>query len=173
MKKGLLVCLGMLLLVNCYPVLGNDAPIIEISANFTNSSIIQGEERVFYVIASDVDEDNLTYFWVVDNIYVVGEEKNIFAYVGREPGNHIIRVEVSDGKIGIEESWMVNVIDEDYEVAEIIEEGRVEGWYWKVLGLLLIVAIIIGIFILVSWLRKKHLEQVEKEQEKVEEEIEK
>ena len=161
MKREIIIYLGgLFILMLIKLVYSNQAPVIDFASSFENSSIMPGESRVYYILASDVDEDNLTYIWKVDN-KIVNFSGNTYNYVGGQPGNFIITVEVSDGNFNVSKSWFVNVVKEDYKEFSPEERVYVKEWYWKLLVVVFVVAIIVCILILIIYIREKHFEKIQ------------
>ncbi len=73
-------------------------------------TIDEGEEILFSVWASDLDEDVLLYEWRFDGKRVVNKEKE-YKYISDfdDSGKHNVEVIVSDGEKHIAKTWEINV----------------------------------------------------------------
>lgn len=156
MKRGLIIALIILACLISL-VYANQAPVIDFYSNFTSSSIMFGETRVFYVIASDADGDNLSYEWYLDGVSAE-ENSNVYSYLAEEEGNYIINVEVSDENSSVSKSWSVSVIKENYEEAEE-DKVYVKEWYWAFLITAIVILILVVIFIIIWQVRKRKQEE--------------
>ena len=102
-----------------------------------NVSALSGENVSLSVVASDADEDELSYSWYVDG-ELVYEEGNEYEFSGLSVGEHLISVLVNDGTSTIEKSWNV-----------FVEEGG-EIELWLVIAGVIFVIILIAVVIYMS-----------------------
>jgi len=102
-----------------------------------NVSALSGENISLSVVASDADEDELSYSWYIDG-ELVYEEGNEYEFSGLSVGEHLISVLVNDGTSTTEKSW--NVFVE--------EKGRIE--LWLVIAGVIFVIILIAVVIYMS-----------------------
>jgi hypothetical protein len=101
-----------------------------------------GEEIILSVNASDIDGDNLNYFWYINDIRIQGNSFNK-TFKNLEIGQHIITLETSDEKNIIISSWTI-----------IIEKRINKALRWAIVILTLVGLGTINYF-LINLLRKE------------------
>lgn len=76
----------------------------------TSLTLKEGENFTFNISAIDLDGDNLTYAWYLDNILISNNSTNYTLQTNyTSAGIHNITVVVSDGESNITKSWLLNV----------------------------------------------------------------
>src|SRR3989338_460223 len=77
------------------------------------SSIIidEGEEIKFSAEASDLNKDELSYTWTINNEFVSNEKGITFQTSYNDEGQYIVKVVVSDGMFNASKEWSVDVND--------------------------------------------------------------
>jgi len=91
----------------------NDFPdITSFTPEVYDLRIAEDASITFSVTASDIDGDELSYEWILDDQIVEGQETNEFTYNANldELGNHTIDIVVSDGLLDtIYDGWILTV----------------------------------------------------------------
>ena len=150
--------IGLILVCMFVSLVYATVPVIEFASEFNNSNISIGESRVFYVLVSDADGDNLSYTWRVDG--VEKGNSNTYTYVGSGSGIKVINVEVSDGVLNVSRGWNVYVSEENYEEFEPVGGEFIHDWFWVVLIIIFVVVILIVVLFLIIELRKGHAKKI-------------
>lgn len=75
----------------------------------------EGESIKFGILASDVNKDNLSYEWSLDNRKAKDGQEFSYETTYKDAGNHKISVKVSDGKLDVYNEWDVTVANIDVE----------------------------------------------------------
>src|SRR3989338_6698256 len=98
-----------------------ESPAIEKFSPEESSIIIdEGGKIKFSVDASDLNKDELSYTWTI-NDQIVSNEKGITFETGyKDEGQYIVKVIVSDGMVNASREWSVNV--NDVNLNEILNE---------------------------------------------------
>src|SRR3989338_1836560 len=77
--------------------------------------IKEAESIDFKVSASDLNKDELSYEWFLDDKKVKDSQEYTYDTTYNDDGSHEIRVEISDGTATISNEWTVNVENVDVE----------------------------------------------------------
>lgn len=72
-------------------------------------SIREAENVEFSILASDLNDDELTYSWKVNGEEVSTDEQFYFETNYEDAGSHTVKVDVSDGNTEISKSWFLDV----------------------------------------------------------------
>ncbi len=131
--------------------ISNRAPyIVSSSPSSASVTVRAGEKKMFHVIADDLDLDPLSFSWTVDG-QTVGVTDSFYDFESKVLGGHTIRVTVSDGLESVSQSWIVEVLPEEFP-----------WWLVALLAILIIVVALILLFLLLMK-RKKSKEEAGKE----------
>jgi len=101
---------GKLLMENISVVLNMYPAITDLTPTSNNLTISENETLEFSVNATDPDDIDLDYIWLLDGLAVSNMSRYSYTPSVGELGTHEIRVEVSDGYSSVNTSWTVRVI---------------------------------------------------------------
>lgn len=82
--------------------------------------IDEGNNLEFKVDASDLNGDELSYKWFIDDEFVSGTNEMLFETGYQDSGEYFVKVVLSDGIFNVSKEWTVNV--DDVGVASILEQ---------------------------------------------------
>ena len=93
-----------------------ESPVIAASSPEKSSiSISEGEKIKFGIDASDLNKDELSYTWTINNEPVSNEKSISFETGYKDAGEYIVKVIVSDRISKVSKEWSVNVNDVDLD----------------------------------------------------------
>lgn len=78
------------------------------------------EEMTFTVVASDPDEDELSFAWKYDDVPISGANSNSYILLPEAAGQCVLSVVVSDGKATVSHAWTLTIVPEDANHAPTI-----------------------------------------------------
>ena len=97
-----------------------EQPVIESSAPEQGQLSIKESESIdFRVLATDLNKDELSYEWFLDDEKAKDGKEYTYSTTYNDDGSHEIRVEVSDGTAAISKEWDVDV--ENVDVEELLD----------------------------------------------------
>ncbi len=92
----------------------DEKPIIEkFSPKESTISIDEGNKIKFSVDASDLNKDELSYTWTINDEFVSDGKEIIFETGYKDSGEYNVIVVISDGLFNISQEWKINVNDID------------------------------------------------------------
>jgi DnaJ-domain-containing protein 1 len=156
--------LGNMNEIDPYPVTINRAPTLNISENLVNLEIFNNKslELEGSMFASDPDGDNLDYRWYLDDSEPLSTLSNFRKPLfDIQPGEHTIKLEVSDGYEEVSESITFTVIEapnEDKEDNWFQKLLNDENLFWYLLPVALII-ILIPLIVLILFISRKSREK--------------
>jgi len=88
----------------------NQAPVIESWSPTSNPTINETDSMAFSIVASDINNDDLTYAWYLDG-EITGENSNSYTFVSDydSAGIYVVNVTVSDGVYYVPHEWTLTV----------------------------------------------------------------
>ena len=88
----------------------NQPPVIKTWSPTSNPIINETESITFSVVASDINEDDLTYAWYI-NGEITGETGTAYTFISNydSAGTYIVNVTVSDGVYYVSHEWTLTV----------------------------------------------------------------
>jgi len=91
----------------------NDPPEINSFYPETNVTITETQNQMFSVNASDPDNDTLTYLWYLNDTPLIDEINSLYTFIPENnfSGNYSVKVSVSDEEYGVNQTWIVTVIN--------------------------------------------------------------
>jgi RNA polymerase subunit RPABC4/transcription elongation factor Spt4 len=89
----------------------DNPPSLTSSAPGYNPNIKEGTKQLFSVVVSDPDNDTLSYKWYLNGTEV--SEASAYTYEAgwKSEGRYSVMVVVSDGRISVNHSWQLTVLD--------------------------------------------------------------
>jgi len=106
----------------------NDAPVINSFTPVSNPVIDEGEQQVFTVSASDVDNTDLIITWYLDDNPVGTGNTYTFTSDYNSAGTYTVKAVVSDGSLADEKIWTLTVDDVKKQ-----EKGFIPGFETAIL----------------------------------------
>lgn len=87
----------------------------------SKSEITEGETLRLDISVSDPEEDEISYFWYLDEFLISGEDKEYYEYIPdyNSAGIHEIKVVATDNEFPVEKIWIVHVAESGLEPIEI------------------------------------------------------
>ena len=150
-----------LLRTGYYPLLKagtptNTAPTIDAASPSSPTSIHAPASTIFNVVASDAENDSLSYQWYKDSVDIIGETNPSYTYtvVLGDAGNYNITAVVTDGIETVQTEWEVTVT-EGYQAtyeSEDIDDIVVDGFAIAIVTVFSL-AVIIGLILTIIWTR--------------------
>ena len=91
-----------------------------------NVIIDEGDNIKFMVEVSDLNNDELSYTWKINDEVVSNNKEILFTTGYNDSGKHLVSIEVSDGKLNTKKGWDVEIVDVDVNtILEQIKDVRV------------------------------------------------
>jgi len=101
----------------------NHPPTIYLVRPASPVHLQEGDEAMFWISASDPDQDNLTTTWTLDGTRVIGDQSYDFRVPPSPKGEYALKVTVSDGRSNTTYTWRI-----------IVNRGpRIDSW-WPLAG---------------------------------------
>jgi len=89
----------------------NTPPLITSYAPTSSSTIMKNNQaKTFSLSAVDIDGDNLTYSWYLNNEIVSSATKSVYTLSKPSLGNHSLKASVSDGNYSVVHTWSISVV---------------------------------------------------------------
>ncbi|MBT4935226.1 PKD domain-containing protein [Candidatus Woesearchaeota archaeon] len=80
----------------------------------TETTVHMNEKITFHAVASDVDEDTLSYSWSFSPHEPRVKETSTITRTFVTPGRKSVTVKISDGRDTVKKTWIVNVLESEY-----------------------------------------------------------
>ncbi|MEW5759567.1 MAG: hypothetical protein AB1779_02230 [Candidatus Thermoplasmatota archaeon] len=96
----------------------NRAPIIINAIPDKNPTIEENEKIKFEIIAQDLDNDILAYTWYLDGNVIPEQNISSYTFYGYR-GKYEIKVEVSDGELSVNHTWILTVKEKKPQIIVI------------------------------------------------------
>ena len=108
-----------------------EPPLIEsFSPRKDNLNIKEADAINFKISASDLNKDNLSYEWFLDDKKVKDSQEFYYETTYKDAGEHKVSMAISDGKTSVKKEWNIVVSDVDREPVfekienKVINEGE-------------------------------------------------
>ena len=88
-----------------------EEPVIDLYAPQGEIELDEGGIVEFIVSASDLNNDGLSYLWIFDESEISGNTSYTYQPNFFEQGEHVLKIEVSDGTTIVYQEWLINVND--------------------------------------------------------------